>query len=344
MSKIFDQSGWLSGSTRFQTLGSGGGGGGPPPPPPPPPAGSFRTAIGSWALPLARWGTTPTPDNSFSDANGATLVNTGGHIDDAIAAGANLVVRVHGPASGIKDANGFFVPDLWKGKFDEWRSEVQGVSGGETKLRAAIASGVFRAVNVLDDFTSDQGAPFNRAVTFEEIEEICEHVKVTRGWDWLPLAGRGFLHRLKAMATLGGTVRQYEFLDAGWATFRPRVDTNALAYFQSEIAAGLACGLATVTGANLLDQGAGDTPGWGCQVGNKADHCAMSPAEVEAGGFAALSLAGSCGHFWWAYENTAGSHTYWDKTEIQAAMLAVYNQSQGRTDGPINVRGDLAAP
>jgi len=110
-------------------------------------------------------------------------------------------------------------------------------------------------------------------------------------------------------------------------------------YLAEELAAGEEVGLGLVAGANLLNQGAGTTPGWGCIAGDDPTKCGMSPAEVRAIGFAVLADPRPVGFNLWAYSFGVD---YWSRREIQAAMEDVRMRSVGRVDGRLNIRGDLA--
>lgn len=318
-------------------LKAAAGGGGPPPP-----IGAFRTYIGTSGLPLSLWGNDPTPDHYSTESNGVNMVSSGGHIDDLIANGAHSFWRVTG-GNNNHGAPGPFQPALWKGMFNDFRSEVEGVSGGLTKLRSAVATGHFRAIQVLDDYSTGGGVNgFANAVTYEELEEICAHVKAA--WPWMPCYARGGNLYNKTTATKNGVVRRYQYLDAGFSTFIFR-GTNwtadVTAYYTREVADGIACGLGTIAGANILDRGSGADPAWGCRPGYRSDRCGMSPNEIKAAGFAALANPGMVGFNAWQYLSADDTPAYWGLTEIQAALMAVLDQSAGRNDPPLNIRGDL---
>jgi hypothetical protein len=194
---------------------------------------------------------------------------------------------------------------------------------------------------VLDDYTAGNITfpnSFAEPVTFEEMEQICAHAKSVL--PWMPLVARASNTLNRAMATLNGVVRQYQYLDAGWAQWRPAQDGDAVSYFALNVADGLACGLGCVGGANLLDQGAGTDPDWGCIAASNPDKCGMSPDEIVEGGLAAINNPGVHGYGLWSY---IFGVDYWELSEIQDAMLAVYGQSGGRNDPALNVRGDLVA-
>lgn len=343
--KVFDQAGWLSGSTRV--IGATGPG---DPPPPPPPSGGIRTFIGSWALPTADWGGSVTPDAIIVNSSGTSLAQTGGLLDDAAAAGGGrtppccLFIRITANDQTM-EADGSISTALWKTKFDAWKNGIQGVSGGETKLRTAVATGAFRALVALDDFQGGGGSNgFSTGVTYEEIEDICNHVKVVRGWNWLPIVLRGANSYMRSRAVQGSIVRQYQWLDAGWMQIRLDQNGNVGAYINTHWAAGEECGLAGVGGANLLNGGEGLDPAWRFHP-NNPNLTAMSPTEIRTTGAAFLADPRVHGHSWWtAGLNSAGADAYWHKPEIMAAMTDVNNSAIGRTEGPINIRGDLAAP
>lgn len=353
-SKIFSETGWLSGSTRV----IGAVPTPPPPPPPPPVAGSGRTFVGMSALDQSVWGTFPMGDTvqgAFGTSGGTTLVNTSGYIDDARASGGSkspkcsLIVRVSPGNANLKDASGFFVPALWKASFDAWKTAVQAVSGGETKLRGAVTDGTVKCILCLDDFTfgdptQTAANAFARAVTYTELEDICHHVKVVRGWNWLPMVVRGHGTYLKSTATLAGVVRQYQYLDAGWNQYRGDLNGTPAAYIDLQWDACTACSLGGIGGSNILNGGLGTTPGWGAQHPDSSRLFGQSPTEVRATGAGFFADPRVCGLNWWSYGIHAAATTYCSTAAMQAALTDVYNLSVGRTDGPINIRGDLVAP
>ncbi len=304
-----------------------------------PPVEGFRTMISSSGLDESLWGMAPTPDFVQVDTNGTHYVREGGIIDQAIAAGAAMMIRGCGGNNQARDpVTNRFRPDMWKAKFDEWVDEVRAVPGGEEKLHDAVRSGVFRAFYTLDDFTSGGTGEnvYAEAVTYEEIEDICGHAKGI--WPWMPLVARGRNTYLRTAATRGGVVRQYHYLDAGWAQYRAR-DGDPEEYIATEIAAGEEVGLGLVAGANMLNQGAGTTPGWGCVRGDDVGRCGMSPEEIRAIGDAILADPRPVGFNVWAY---SFGIEYWSRPEIQGALEDVRTRSLGRVDGPVNIRDDLA--
>ena len=318
----------------------------------PPPAGTFRTAIGSWGHNESLWGTSPTPDSIFTAISGPAYVNASGYIDDARTAGSCFFARVTpGDNTLFRDANGAFDPAIWESYFQTWYDGVVGVSGGLTKLRSAVADGTFRGHIALDDaFSSFGDNAFSRSVTYEEVERICAYHKVRL--PWMPIGVRVHPTIMKNLSTKNGAgaIRRYASLDFAMPNYRFRnnIEQNTVVgYVNVEVSVAESLGLACVGNMNLLDQGSGCTSGtscldptWGCVAGNKPTHCGMSPGEILAVGRAYLANNKMHGVFYWAYN--AGV-AYWSRLEIQTAMTTVYNESAGRLDPPLNVRGDLVA-
>lgn len=351
--------------------------------PPPDVETTLRTMVGILGAPTASsrpkstWGFVggtpaggpikPTPDALFSDSNGANLVGPNGYIEAARLSGACLQLKVTGGnGDDVADpVTGDFSPSLWAGKWDGWWAGITAqagwtgafytYTGGVDEIRKAVADGVLRHILVLDDFIA-AAAPgangYTHAVTYEKIEEACAHSKGIASW--LPLVARGVNTYLRAAAVdANGAQRQYQYLDAGWAQWRsardqPRTGTYAVraaAYYAANVAAGEACGLGLIGGANILNQGDGLTVGWGCQRGDQSNGCGMSPDEIEASGLAVMANPKVCGWNPWAYSSTTSlGTTYYHKPEILAALLVVYNASVGRFEGRCNIRGDLAIP
>ena len=338
MSKVFAEKGWLSGSTRVT---------GASPvvtPPPPPPSGALRTMISGWHMPDTAWGTSPVPDAYLlvNGVSGATnTVSTSGIIDDMTAAGGCFFARVTSGNPLLKTSAGGFDPQKWKDSFDLWKTTVEGVSGGLQKLRDAVRVGVFRGLMGFDDLGASPNG-FNPRITKAQIESCCSHVKVTRGWSWMPIMARCRNTQLKGFATINGVVQKYQYLDGGGCQFRHRqnVDGDPHSYIQAEIRAGQDIDLATLGHGNI-HQGLPD-PTWGdgC-VESNGSVCGTSPKELREIGLAWLQYPEVQGFSVWSY---AENPTYWNLAELQAAWLVIYNASIGRTDGPVNIRGDLTTP
>lgn len=316
---------------------------------------SFRTMIGSNDLIQSRWGQQPTPDTAGGDTDGASFGVAGGKLDDARTKGAALMVKITGTQSNTQAADGSFSVSIWNGLFDTWASDVEAQSGGLTRMRNAVRDGVFRAIYMLDDFTTGGGTNnYLNAVTYTEIEAIAAHVKAR--WAWMPCMVRGPNIYLKSTASASGAsslgrpringVRQYAYLDSGYLQYRPRLDGAVGAAIASNVQAGIDCGLGLIGGANLLDQGKGTTPGWGCKDYHIVGKCCMSPTEVREAGLAFLASPTVVGFNLWAYSfgiPPQSNPTIWGDPAIQAAMQDNYNASIGRPEGQINIRGDLVA-
>jgi hypothetical protein len=349
----------------------------PPPPPPPPPSGSFRTFMNASELDQALWGQYIVPDGLLTDTNGRHWTDTGGFIDVARAApsggrtkvpACRLIMKVT-PGNNSRDSNGnyririqdgtnpdgtprmVFWPTGWKTQFDNWYNDLS--VAAIAKLRLAVQDGVIICLYALDDFAGTLGGnAFDRAVVYEELEEISRHVKVTRGLNWLPIAVRGKNSYLKATATTtinGRTVvRQYRYLDAGWNQYRFDNQGPLNTYVSAQIAAGLACGLGSIAGLNVLNGGLGSTAGWGTQHPDSASLCGMSPDEVLAACRAFLDYQHSSGVRYaglnhWSYGISQDAKDYFNLVAMQTALTTVWNEFKDRVDGPLNVRGDLIA-
>lgn len=309
--------------------------------PPPPSTGSFRTMLGAWRLPLASWGTQPAPDLVMSDT-GAGFVNVGANLDDAIAVGAHMFGKFYGNNSNVKNADGSFSTALWIAEFNAFvSSTAAGRSGaGVSFLRACVASGHFRGLVTLDDFVAgnnEGGNAFIRPITYEEIETICAHAKGV--WDWMPLLARGPNVHLRARAVSGTGVRRYRYLDAGWSSSRPQYDLSGYgtpaARYAAEVQAGRDCGLGCVTGINIRR---GTTSRTSPDCIEMPGGCAITAAELLLWGRAALATPGVCAFLVWSAFAEAA---YWNDAGIQASMQTLFDESQGRNDAPLNIRGDL---
>lgn len=314
---------------------------------PPPDDEGFRTAVGSWNLSSALFGEQPTPDMVSSNSSGAAWVNEGGIIDDLTLAEACCFGKFYGANTNVMTdppTDRSFSETKWKALFDAWRNGIIGVTGGVAKLRTAVRNGVYRGLVGFDDFIAaaedggGSGNAFFPEVTFEQIEACGLHVKETRGWDWLPVVGRGPAVGLQTKAHAGGNPnRRYQYLDASWSQVRPRLDGAVGTYWTNQLAAAEDVDLGIISGINIR-QGSGALP-FGCVPAGA--RCYVSPTEIRTWGLAALALPEVCGWFIW---NAGNDFAYWNRADIQLALQDIYNASVGRTDGPVNVRGDLALP
>jgi len=316
----------------------------------PPVVGSaLRTMLGTWGLPQSRWGTDPTPDaGGVTNQNGAAYVQSGGYIDVARSKGGSLSIKMYGSNNNVRNPDRSYSVSLANAIFDTWITGVRSVSGGETKLRLAVRDGTVRFMIVLDDFTTGgtSGNAFLNPVIYEEIESTCQHIKAQI--PWMPLVARGPNTYLKTTASNAGLgpringVRQYQYLDSGYLQFRPKLDGAVTTYVTNQVNAGIACGAGSVGALNLLNMGAGTTPGWGCIQADDSGTCGCSPTEIHDTGHAMLNNVRVVGFTSWAYDGGSGlGHTYWDLAAIQAAYQEVRDTYGGRTEGLINIRGDL---
>lgn len=338
----------------------------------PPPAivpGTFKTFLAGWGLDTTLWGLNPFGDSVFSDANGVTVVTT--KLDLAIATGAQMFCRATGTPNKIHmdtfaapvngrfvaqgvPAGGFLDPvngKSWCDKFDEWYNEVRGVAGGEAKLRAQVATGRFRGLLGFDDIGSGGGEnAFVGGVSFEDMETCGKHVKVTRGWNWMPICARALCTYMRDRALAAGPdgdggpringIRQYRYIDLCMTQYRTRINVDGTVedYLNTQIPAAHSCGLAFAGGINMLNQGAGTTPGYGCVPGENPAQCSFSPAEVRSTGIAMLSRADCLGFAIWAYNNNPA---FWAQSIFQTVFEEIRVFAVNRTDPTPNIRGDL---
>jgi hypothetical protein len=331
-------------------VGGGGAGGSSP----------FRTFL-SAGVGYGNYGDLPYPDRVGSFNNGATFISS---TVPAVRAGGACIIPRFSNNENLKNADLTFSPALYIQRYKDWLDGVTSVSGGLATLRTAVRDGVVRGLYTLDDFYTTLGDnAFARAVTYDELEAICQFQKTgisvvagvasntAYGLPWMPLLARGFNSYLKATASAGDVstdgpgvvringVRQYRFLDAGWGQYRPKTDLAPSAYVTAEVNSGLACGLGMQGGINALDMGKGTDPAWGCNVFHNAK-CSSSPAETLAIGRAMFANPVVHGFQAWSY---AFAPAYFDNAEIMATYTTLWNESQGRLDGNINQRGDLVA-
>lgn len=340
-----------------------------------PPTGVVvRSSLGSWGLDEPLYGQAPTPDTSFSDASGGGWAQTNGHLDKLIAAGARTYGRITGGSNTQTMVNyptdrRFSIPK-WKGFIDTFVAAVRAIPGGEAKMRSAVRNKNMLGVMGFDDFLfggTTQNAYLN-SLTYEEVEECSAYLKSY--WPWMPIGGRGSLVTLKAIAAapaapgnpfandasrIGG-VRQYKYFDFGLAQYRIRnrlydvagnvtregVDGSPAAYVALHKAAGIACGIGISGGCNMSAQGSGTDPDWGCiTVPNVAAACAFSPRELTEIGVAFWADPATSGFFVWAWYPDLGA--YQARPEIQTSLSGLYATALTRTDGLLNIRGDLVA-
>lgn len=329
-----------------------------PPPPPPPPPGSLRTFYGASQQDQSLWGLDGLRDVTITLLNGSDVVGTGELIDDLRAVGACALLKVT-PGNNstntdgtfkLKNPDGSFSPTKWKQQFDNFYNDL--TAAGLTKLRAAVADGTIRALYILDDFAGVGGGnSFLHAVTYTELEDICRHVKVTRGLGWLPTAARGKTTYLKQTATLNGVVRQYKYLDAGWCQYRFDNQGDLQTYVTSNYVAGVACGLGSIAALNTLNGGEGLDPAWQLHA-DSGTLFGMSPAEIRLGVQKFMQYTHATGNKYaglncWTSQPTIDDHIaggYMQLAQIRTAFSqARTNWVDGRVDGLINIRGDLVA-
>jgi hypothetical protein len=368
----FNKDGWESGSTRlFAVAGTPQE---PPPddpgdpgdPDPPPVTTNRRTMLGvSNMTDDSLWGgSNPLPDTQFQDTNGANWVKVGGYIDLAIAANAILGVKFSSEAQ-VKTTAGDYSTDLHKGAWDSWLAEIRSVTGGEAKFRNAVKGGTIRYFEFLDDYGgASPGINFNQAVTFDQLEAICEYIK--NDWDWIPLVGRASNTYNRSTAAAAGPgvrvngVRQYQFMDAGTAQWVHYRDGAATSYITAQVRLGQECGLGVRGGANILRGGLGPTrsgspAGWDVRESCARDtKWTMSPLEVKAAIDAMLDNAHVACFVPWAYMGgptctgqvgvgaTAGQ--YINRSDIQAQLHYAMTKAANRLDASLNIRGDLGTP
>lgn len=320
----------------------------------PPPSSGFRTMISSQGFDVnpSKIGTTPTPDTLITDTSAADwIATTTGWLDRARNAGAVLVLKAT-PGNKSKfpdgtykirsDTSGAFSPTKWKARFTEFWTALG--TAGQTKVRDAVRDGVLRCLYVLDDFAGESGDnAFTAVVPFEDLEDIAAHVKSVA--PWLPTFARGANSYMRTAALRNGVVRQYTWLDMAQAHYRPKTDwrDGATTSIRRQVQAGVDCGLASLGWFNILNWGTGDPAkngGFGCIAGGTASLCGSSPSEILQAGRAMLANTAVHGITLWSYSFGV---TYWGRSDIQAALTTLYNESLGReADGPVNIRSGSA--
>jgi hypothetical protein len=338
-----------------------------------PPQDGVDTYLGCSELAVAVWGTNVFPDALIGDTNGVNWVGAGGHVDDAIAAGARLIMRVtpgnqnfknpapgdtiagpNGPYGNISNRLvGEFRPDIWIDWFWEFEAEVNGVAGGVTKLRNAVASDNVAWLQLIDDVASSVGDnAFSVPVPYEDMETIGAAVKAA--WPWMPCGVRASLTYLRdAARSSTGTLRRYAYVDLGVATFIPArpdhwdgTQASAERWLAAEVLKGTSVGLATAGAFNIqrgwYDTKQPDEPdltlGWGC-VAVSGTRCGMSPIELTHGGNAFLGNEATAGINIWSWN--FGGEAYMALAGIQTALSGLRTAAVGRDEGPYNVRNDL---
>lgn len=341
---VFAKKGWESGSTLFAMEAAV-----PPGPPNPPPTSGFRSMIAFNQMDPSLWGRVDSaPDSTWTSHSGSSWANT--YLTNLEGANTATIMKVTQGNAFLGDVNNFFSTALWIANWDAWYNAFVAVSGAVTRLRDLVAIGKVRAMYVLDDFVSDFGDnAFAAAVTFEQMETICAHVKVTRGWDWMPLVARGPNSKLRAFAAAAGAgsringVRQYVYLDAGWAQFRYDRFGDPGTYIREQADAGEDCALGCIGGANILSGGLGNTPGWGAQS-PLSSHFGMSPSELTRNIDNYFGDPRCAGFPIWSYSITAAATTYVQQTAIKDVLVKAVNTYSSRSDGAVNIRGDLGTP
>lgn len=301
----------------------------------------FRTMHGVWGNDTSKYGADPTPDDVSLDKSGSNLVGDGiNRLAQATAQGGALGRR-HNSNPACKNADGSFNVTLWQNTFQSWWDGLGGTAG-QNELRAGVRDGYFRYLIAFDDYLSNTTQPANgflRGLTFDEIDtECCAYAKNLA--PWLPLVARGTNVANKAIADRKRAGTQFRYLDAGWMQFR--FDNQSLTPAQHTLAnwdAGEDCGLGGVGGANLLNGGDGIAP-WNLHP-NSSTLFGMSPTEMLSIFNGQMADDRVAGFHWWSRVASGGA-TYCDNVQIKAAMQTCQDSVAGRTDGPINIRGDLA--
>jgi hypothetical protein len=165
---------------------------------------------------------------------------------------------------------------------------------------------------------------------------------------------------------------KYQYMDVAWCQMRLDRDGDVGTYINTECDDAAFCRLSMKGGGNLLNGGRWEWTttdhtktgpkqhsdvAWRQRLTGETDAqydfrmhpnldnlFGMSPAEVKELGLAMLGDTDNrvLGFDLWRGDGGDGSAlAYWSRSDIQAAMLTVYNASKDLTDKPYNVRGDL---
>ena len=239
----------------------------------------LRMFFAAQNLPFSEYGKEPWPDTFLTMTNGANIVNAGGYIDQARAAGARFYVRpfANSQITDPKDPNlsqlaafGPYNLQLNKNVMNDWIAEVRSVNrtvngvlkNGEDILREAVRDKVLVFLYTMDDWTSTTGEnAMQRIPTFEDLEGyptgvlgIHQHIKAI--WPWMPIVARARNSYMKTLATKNGVVRRYRYTDGAWAQYRHDLDIQPASTFATnEVADGVSCGLGWIGGINMLNGG-----------------------------------------------------------------------------------------
>jgi hypothetical protein len=338
----------------------------PEPDPAPDPGSGFRRGYFFAALANNLWGTYVWPDADEANGSGNEWVKTGGFIDQARAANGGtkggtlktrLIIKIT-PANHSKfadgtykllNSDGSFSETKWMSIFDTWYNGLGGATG-IAKFRSAVADGTIDFHYVMDDFFGLGGEnSFSKPCTFEQMEAICHHQKVTKNMPWFPCAARAPNTIMKRMAkNANGTYRKYKYLDAGWHDIRMDRDGGPRAYYNLNYNEGKDVDLGSVGGINILNGGTGDDKNWQIHFSSNQKLFAMSPAEIRLCNKECVDNGHFHGMYAWSYSGgvnppDADVLDYLNSAPIQAALKDAWDYGKVRADANINIRGDLVA-
>jgi hypothetical protein len=208
------------------------------------------------------------------------------------AKGGRVLIKLAGPETTYKNADGTFNLTKWKAGVDRFRN---------IDFNSYIADGTIVGHYIIDEpnFSTRWG---NHVIPQATVEAAAKYSK--QRWPSLPTI-------VNAPAPwLASVPVTYVYLDAAWAMFRSK-NGNAGTWVAGQANRAKTKGLGLVAGMNVLDGGDGSSGIRGTQPRTWA----MSAAELKQYGTGLLSQSYVCAFSMWRY-----SDAYYNRTDVKAAM------------------------
>lgn len=208
------------------------------------------------------------------------------------AKGGRVLIKLAGPETSYKNADGTFNLTKWKTGVDRFRN---------IDFSSYIADGTIVGHYIIDEpnFPSRWG---NKVIPQATVEAAAQYSK--QRWPSLPTI-------VDAPASwLASVPVTYVYLDAAWAMFRSK-NGNAGSWVAGQTSRAKAKGLGLVAGLNVLDGGDGTS---GIR-GTQPNTWAMSAAELKQYGTGLLSQSYVCAFSMWRY-----SDVYYNRADVKTAM------------------------
>lgn len=208
------------------------------------------------------------------------------------AKGGRVLIKLAGPETSYKNADGTFNLTKWKAGVDRFRN---------IDFSSYIADGTIVGHYIIDEpnFPTRWG---NQVIPQATVEAAAQYSK--QRWPSLPTI-------VDAPATwLASAPVTYVYLDAAWAMFRSK-NGNAGTWVAGQTSRAKAKGLGLVAGLNVLDGGDGSS---GIR-GTQPNTWAMSAAELQQYGTGLLSQSYVCAFSMWRY-----SDVYYNRADVKTAM------------------------